>query len=269
MPGSGRFRSHRLRKSAAAFCISAALSALPAGSANAQNLLEALFGVRPVSTPAPVNAYGNSNPWSSLDRPARQNGPAAQRGPRNTYCVRLCDGRHFPLPRNARNMTHAETCSAMCPAAETRVFNGAAIERAVGSDGKPYASLKTAFVYREKTVDNCACTRSGSGGVASTDAMSDPTLRKGDIVVTRDGPMVFTGDRRGQDRAQAFVPADEYAGLPKGVRAQLTEMQIARDPNETASLPASAAAAALILNVSETRDEILSPVAEAFASFAH
>jgi hypothetical protein len=270
MPGSGRFRSHRLRKSAVAFCISAAFFLLPAGGANAQNLLEALFGARQVSAPAPVSAHGNSNPWSSLDRPVRQSGPAAQSGPRNAYCVRLCDGRYFPLPRNAgANMTHAQTCSAMCPAAETRVFNGAAIERAVGSDGKPYASLKTAFVFREKTVDNCACTRGGSGGVASTDAMNDPTLRKGDIVVTRDGPMVYTGASRTRDREQAFVPADEYAGLPKSVRAQLAGLQIAQDPNEAASLPVSAAPATLILNASETSDEILSPVAEAFASFAH
>jgi hypothetical protein len=99
--------------------------------------------------------------------------------------------------------------------------------------------------------------------------MSDPTLRKGDIVVTRDGPMVYTGTSRTRDREQAFVPADEYAGLPKSVRAQLAGLQIARDPNETASLPASAAPATLILNASETSDEILSPVAEAFASFAH
>lgn len=270
MPGSGRFRSLRLRRSTVVFFVSATLTALSAGGASSQNLLDALFGARQAGAPAPVSAHNsNSNPWGFLDRPARQRGPAAQSGPRNAYCVRLCDGRHFPLPSNTGNMTHAESCSAMCPAAETRVFNGTAIERAVGSDGKPYASLKTAFAYREKTVANCTCTRGGSGGVASLDAMSDPTLRKGDIVVTRDGPVVYTGTSRTQDREHAFVPADEYAGLPKSVRAQLTGMQIARDPNETASLPASAAAATLILNVSETGHEILSPVAEAFASFAH
>jgi hypothetical protein len=276
MPGSGRSCTHRIRLSAIVFGISAVLFVLPTGSANAQNLLESLFGARQASAPAPVSAHnGNSNPWAFLDRPARQSGPAAQRtpaaqsGPRNAYCVRLCDGRYFPLPRNSGNMTQAQTCSSMCPAAETRVFNGTAIERAVGSDGKPYAGLKTAYAYREKTVDNCTCTRGGSGGVAATDAMSDPTLRRGDIVVTRDGPMVYTGTSRTRDREQAFVPADEYAGLPKNVRAQLAGMQIARDPNETASLPASAAPATLMLNASERRDEMLSPVAEAFASFEH
>ena len=39
------------------------------------------------------------------------------------YCVRLCDGGHFPLERLA-NVTPVETCRAMCPASQTKVFYG-------------------------------------------------------------------------------------------------------------------------------------------------
>lgn len=269
MSGSGHSRSRSLRTGALALCAAAAIAALPAGAANAQNLLESLFGVRPASAPAPINA-GQSNPnaWDFLDKPAAQ--AAGSSGSKTSYCVRVCDGRFFPLPRKAgaRQMSSAQACSAMCPAAETRVFSGSAIERAVASDGKPYASLKTAFLFREKNVESCTCTRGGSGGVTAMNVKDDPTLRRGDIVVMRDGPMVFTGSRNAKDREQTFVPAADYAGLPKSVRQELAGMQIARDPNETASLPAGAAPATLVVPVSVAHREAMTPIAEAFASFA-
>ena len=37
------------------------------------------------------------------------------------YCVRLCDGRYFPIQRHA-NASPAQLCSAFCPAAKTQVF---------------------------------------------------------------------------------------------------------------------------------------------------
>ena len=267
MSGSGHIRSRSLRTGALALCAAAAIAALPAGAANAQNLLESLFGVRTASAPAPINS-GQSNPnaWDFLDKPAAQ--ATGSGGSRTSYCVRICDGRFFPMPRKASapQMSSAQVCSAMCPAAETRVFSGSAIERAVASDGKPYASLKTAFLFREKNVESCTCTRGGSGGVMAMNVKDDPTLRRGDIVVTRDGPMVFTGSRN-TNREQTFVPAADYAGLPKSTRQEIAGMQIARDPNETASLPAGAAPATLVVPVSVAQDAT-TPVAEAFASFA-
>lgn len=266
MPGSDRIRVHPLsRVVAIAACTAAVIAALPA-PASAQNLLESLFnalGGRAASASAPAST-GRTDPgaWDFIDRPAARAATSS-----TAHCVRLCDGRHFPLPRNAGavNMSNAQICSAMCPAAETRVFRGAAIERAVGDDGKPYSSLKTAFLYRDKAVTACTCTKGGGGGVASMDAKDDPTLRRGDIVVTRDGPMVFTG---GADRDDAFVRAEDYKGLPQSVRRELTNMQIAREPNETAALPVNAMPASNPpAQAISYAAEQSTPVAEAFASF--
>lgn len=80
-------------------------------------------------------------------------------GPQTVYCVRLCDGYYFPLPRRAGavRMSKATICSAMCPAARTAVFNGRVIDHAISADGRKYKSLTNAFLYRKKAVENCAC----------------------------------------------------------------------------------------------------------------
>ncbi|MCC7346984.1 MAG: DUF2865 domain-containing protein, partial [Variibacter sp.] len=117
--------------------------------------------------------------------------------PRNSgvHCVRLCDGRHFPLPRSAggAKLDPVKVCSALCPAAKTQVFHGGAMEHAVASDGTRYADLDEAFTYRDKIVPDCSCTGHGPGGLAQIDIESDPTLRAGDVVVTASGPSIFRG----------------------------------------------------------------------------
>ena len=101
------------------------------------------------------------------------------------YCVRLCDGRHFPMQRHT-NATSIQLCNAFCPAAKTQVFNGSQIDHAVASNGARYANLENAFVYREKIVPGCTCNGKDAFGLAKIDAAHDPTLRPGDIVATGD-----------------------------------------------------------------------------------
>jgi hypothetical protein len=163
--------------------------------------------------------------------------PSEPGGPYVAYCVRMCDGRYFPLPRNAGSpsMNPQKVCSAMCPSADTKVFSGTNISRAVANDGKNYSSIKNAFLYREQTVGNCSCTGNGSTGVATMDIHDDPTLRRGDIVVTSEGPKVFTGDSRPPHKPSDFVPADGYKGLPKSVRNELSEMRVSRQPKPAAT----------------------------------
>lgn len=90
-------------------------------------------------------------------------------GPQTTFCVRLCDGFYFPVPDRARaNTVGAEkTCTAMCPAAKTAVFNGRVIDHAITVDGTKYNSLQNAFLYRKATVENCTCTPDGGGSMAA------------------------------------------------------------------------------------------------------
>ncbi len=147
-------------------------------------------------------------------------------GPTVSYCVRTCDGRYFPLPRNA-NSDEQQICSAMCPSAQTRIFNGSQIDHAVGNDGKTYASMKNAFLYREKLVPGCTCNGSDPAGTAALDPLDDPTLRPGDVVVTAGGAMVFQGERGGRKQAREFVPAEQARNLPKGMKQTLSDLRIA------------------------------------------
>ncbi len=108
------------------------------------------------------------------------------------FCVRLCDGHHFPLEQMV-NGTPGETCRAVCPYSKTKVFFGSEIGGAVAHDGEHYANLDAAFVYRKQLVANCTCNGRDAFGLASFDVKNDPTLRPGDIVSTKEGLMAYAG----------------------------------------------------------------------------
>jgi len=133
------------------------------------------------------------------------------------FCVRLCDGESFPLEHMA-NATPVETCRAMCPASKTKIFYGTEIGGAVAKDGARYAALDTAFSYRQQIVPNCTCNGRNARGLAPFDLSSDPTLRPGDIVSTKQGFMAFTGKSGGVD---AFTPVD-----PASIAAELNSVTV-------------------------------------------
>jgi hypothetical protein len=143
-------------------------------------------------------------------------------GPYATFCVRLCDGRYFPLTANA-NVTPAKTCSSLCPSAKTKIFSGAGIERAAAPDGQRYADLENAFTYRKEMVKGCSCNAADSIGMHSMDTMNDPTLKPGDIVATEKGFVTYKGSK-GARQAADFTPIEgdprlAYAARGKPVRA--------------------------------------------------
>jgi hypothetical protein len=143
-------------------------------------------------------------------------------------CVRLCDGRHFPVPRaaNGVQLDPAKVCSALCPMAQTQVFTGSNLAQAVAADGTRYEDLDNAFAFREKNVADCSCNGNGPGGLAQIAVESDPTLRAGDIVVTAEGPSVFLGARQFPYKTADFTPVDDYARLNKDLKQKLSELQI-------------------------------------------
>jgi len=98
----------------------------------------------------------------------------------------LCDGRYFPLQQHP-TASPAQLCSAFCPATQTRIFRGQAIEHAVGPDGGRYAELKSAFLYRKQIVPGCSCNGKDAFGLVTLDPNTDPTLQPGDTVATQDG----------------------------------------------------------------------------------
>lgn len=132
-----------------------------------------------------------------------------------TYCVRLCDGQHFPMA-HLTNATPVETCRAMCPASKTKVFFGGEIGGAVARDGARYADLENAFLYRKQIVANCTCNGHDALGLMPLDIANDATLRPGDIVATKDGLMAYGGRTA---NGQAFTRVE-----PSSVAAQLNSV---------------------------------------------
>jgi uncharacterized protein DUF2865 len=140
-------------------------------------------------------------------------------GPYASYCVRLCDGRYFPITPNA-NVTPAKACSSMCPAAKTKIFSGAGIERAASSDGQRYADLENAFTYRKEMVKDCSCNASDSIGLNKMDVLQDPTLKPGDIVATEEGFVTYKGSRGGARQVSDFTPVKDDPRLAYAARAK-------------------------------------------------
>ena len=200
---------------AAAIAGMAAIVAAPPAAAEPRGPLGAIFDIFGASHDgryAPVAAYAPpSAPAATPDKPVDLPAPAVSG---NTWCVRLCDGRYFPLsaPAVSSRAGPAKVCSALCPAAKTAIFRGGDIDRASGARGERYADLDKAFVYRQKLVPDCTCNGRDAFGLAHIDVDKDPTLQAGDIVATRSGLQVFRGTRGAAARAE-FSPIRDRSAL--------------------------------------------------------
>jgi hypothetical protein len=209
---------------------------LSVSPAPAQNLFDYIFGgFRRALAPPTIGAYAPApprvvpqavNPHQS-ERVAPNSG-----GPRTGFCVRLCDGRYFPVQAR-RNVSTVEQCNSFCPASKTKVFSGTVIDHAVGSDGRRYADLPNAFVYRQRMVPGCTCDGKSTVGLASVPIEDDATLRSGDIVASNTGLTVYNG--RGPHNESAFTPIDS-ANVPKSLRNQLGDVKVTPRPPSNATL---------------------------------
>jgi hypothetical protein len=98
--------------------------------------------------------------------------------------------------------------------------------------------MPNAFAYRDRLVDGCTCNGQSATGLAKIEVESDPTLRPGDIVTTKDGQSVFKGDRRLPHKSSEFVPVQQQkqASSPsrRGPSTPVpVEGRAASVPNET------------------------------------
>jgi Protein of unknown function (DUF2865) len=160
-----------------------------------------------------------ADPSSGYERDGERR--SAGSGMSGVFCVRLCDGRYFPLQRGTNP---AQACNSFCPASQTKVFTGGnGIDNAVASDGTRYASLRNAFAYRERLVENCTCNGRDAYGLVTQSVADDPTLRSGDIVATNDGFVAYTGTG---NRRSEFVPIQSYPGLSGDLRERLGHTRI-------------------------------------------
>jgi hypothetical protein len=133
------------------------------------------------------------------------------------YCVRMCDGRYFPVHGGA---TSKAVCDGLCPAAKTKVFVGSEIAQATADDGSTYQKLPNAFAYRERIIPDCSCNGRDSFGTANMKLEDDPTLQPGDMIATNHGVVSFQTWRR----ANAYTPIDR-----KGVDSKLIIMTSERE----------------------------------------
>ena len=206
------------------------------GAARAEGFLDFIFGA-PQERSAPPPPVNTSIPPPVRVAPPPLERETVHRGSGSTghsvaFCVRLCDGKGFPLERYP-NATPVEICQAMCPASKTKVFFGAEIDGAVARDGARYANLVNAFLYRKQLVANCTCNGRDAFGLAPFGMASDPTLRPGDIVVTKDGLMSYTG-KSGQ--AGAFTPVN-----PSSISAELNSVTAPPRLSQRAEQPVQSA----------------------------
>jgi hypothetical protein len=219
-----------------------AMAAVPAPAA-AQNLFDFFFNsARRPSPPPSVTAYADPQPDVFGAKPS-DSGPRVETGPSVSYCVRLCDGRFFPIQRSAA--TPVEICNSFCPAARTKIFSGGSIDHAVAHDGTRYADLDSAFVYRTRVVPGCTCNGKDAFGLVGMKASEDPTLRQGDVVATEQGFVAYTGSHK---RTADFTPINSASGVPAESRRKLAQTRIAPavppvgPPDITGSTASSASA---------------------------
>jgi hypothetical protein len=182
---------------AAVLCVSVG------SAAQAQDFFSALFG-----------GFGRSRgpvirlPFGDDSGPIGQQGEGRRYGGGGqAFCVRTCDGRYFPLP-SADNRSRAATCGNLCPASETKIVYGSAIDNAATDNGKPYSELPNAFRYRTELVSGCTCNGKDQVGLAQVKIEDDPTLRNGDIVAGENGLLVAgrSADKRGASLNFSPVP---------------------------------------------------------------
>jgi hypothetical protein len=200
--------------------------AVPPAPAAAQGLFDFLFGSQQRQGPPP-NASAYSDPFPSFNPFGNRGDQERRAAPSSAgaaFCVRLCDGRYFPIQR-VKGANAAQLCNSFCPASATKVFSGGPIDHSVATDGTRYAGLPNAFAYRERKVDNCTCNGRDPYGLVAIEVSEDPTLRAGDIVATEEGFVVFNANVTNRRHAN-FTPINSYPGVSAEFREQLAQTRI-------------------------------------------
>ena len=153
---------------------------------------------------------------------------------RRTMCVRICDGYMFPvgvLQSRHDLPAHENACAAACPGAATSLYTLApgqhydepADARSI-ADGSVYKRLRTAFLYTHERVSACSC--QGPDNIArATPILLDPTLRRGDVVIDREGAaQVYAGSGQVPHSPRAFAEYRRSRALGRTARAQVDRL---------------------------------------------
>jgi hypothetical protein len=194
--------------------VAAMIVAGSVSGAKAGGLFDGIFGLFGIHQPT----YAYFDPNARVD-------PSGYSSGQKSFCVRLCDGRYFPIA-SAGNATPVQMCGAMCPASKTRIFHGGEIDYASDASGARYGDLDQAFAYRTKVVPSCTCNGKDAFGLVQVDVMTDPTLQAGDIVATADGLKAFQGTPGETHRTTDFTPAAKSYRLSRDLRDRLSRLRV-------------------------------------------
>jgi Protein of unknown function (DUF2865) len=114
-------------------------------------------------------------------------------GTYKTLCVRTCDGYYFPISYSTVPSKFADdekTCQKLCPAADVALYShrssGEDVSQAVSTTGRLYTELANAFLYRKQFNPSCSCKAPGQTWADALRPLDDPTIERGDIVVTEE-----------------------------------------------------------------------------------
>ncbi len=213
-----------------------------------EDLLDFLFGPDPPARSTPSRGGGAVRPrYRPSLRPAARPAsfrfmrPAASEitpgGGGDGFCVRVCDGYFFPLIKSER-ATRQQSCEYACPSAPMAIYEGSTIEGARSRKGEPYSRLPTAFQFRDKPAQHCACSRPDTAlAYYERIVRSDPTLRRGDVVIAANGALVYGGPGEGG----AFTPLARASFVPGDTRAEI----VVRAGEDVPLRPANAQAVSL------------------------
>jgi hypothetical protein len=251
--------SRRRRRAAAAFATGAALFAvgcvaLQADSAAATGgrpgflaFLASAFGARPLEPNPPQLVEIPIDPTPAVKRAKRKPLAATPLASRRPVCVRLCDGFFFPLAGSGRAGPADEqaACASQCPDASTALYflpaGSDKIEEAYSESGARYMALASALRYRTTNDRACACHETIA---RTTPYWQDPTLRKGDAVMTASGFMVYRGGPHAPSGAANFTRLAD-AAMPRDRRAELAAIErVSLTPTRVVVRPQIAAASA-------------------------
>lgn len=147
------------------------------------------------------------------------------------YCVRLCDGRFFPMAQSRRGL---DECRTVWPDDDAAIYFSSSLDKGIdaarAASGSPYASLPNAYAYRRKSRSECAPAvtrrRDPLGDIAN-----DATLKRGDVVVLPSELAVFLGQRDLPYSLSRFAPVAQFRGLPKSLRWTLQQLEIQALPD--------------------------------------
>lgn len=142
-----------------------AVLAIPAPSANAQTILQNIFGIeKPAARPSPIVAGHrlprSANPAFVIDLFEGEAPP-----PEPTYrtiCVRMCDGYYFPISFTTTRSgfaADAQKCAESCSGGQLffHANPGEDVADARDFSGLQYGLLPNAFRYRKTLVEGCQC----------------------------------------------------------------------------------------------------------------